>query len=89
MNKNNNKSLSQIPGFQHFDLGKFLVRSIQNEPPLQPSTKHQYTKAIENYLDSGGSLTDPSALAEYAASVSTSARAFLAAAVNRMAQEME
>ena len=48
MSENNDKSLSQIPGFHHFDLGEFVVRSIQNDPTLQPSTKHQYTKAIEN-----------------------------------------
>jgi len=83
------KSLAQIPGFQHFDLGEFLVRSIQNDHTLQPSTKHQYIKAIENYLATGDSLTDPQALTEYALTVGSSTRSFLAAAVTRMAQELE
>lgn len=48
--------------FQHSDLGDFVVRSIQNDPTLQPSTKHLYIKALENYLATGGSLADPQAL---------------------------
>ncbi|TFG48435.1 MAG: hypothetical protein E4H33_04170, partial [Anaerolineales bacterium] len=62
MSKTNASSLSEIPGFQHFDLGEFVVRAIQNDSTLQPSTKHQYIKAIQNYLATGESLTDPQAL---------------------------
>ena len=89
MSKTNASSLSEIPGFQHFDLGEFVVRAIQNDPTLQPSTKHQYIKAVENYLATGGSLTDPQALTEYALTVGSSTQSFLAAAVTRLAQELE
>ena len=89
MNENNHKSIAQIPGFQHFDLGEFVLRAIQSDPALQPSTKHQYIKTIENYLATGESLTDPQALTEYALTVGGSTRSFLAAAVTRMAQELE
>ena len=89
MGKNDSNFSSEILPFQHFDLGEFVVQAIQNDPTLQPSTKHQYIKAIENYLASGGSLTDPQALTEYALTVGSSTRSFLAAAVTRMAQELE
>ena len=61
----------------------------QVHPTLQPSTKHQYIKAIQNYLATGESLTDPQALTEYALTVGSSTRSFLATAVTRMAQELE
>ncbi len=89
MSKNDSKFSSEILPFHHFDLGEFVVRTIQNDPVLQPSTKHQYIKAIENYLATGGSLTDPQALTEYALTVGSSTRSFLAAAVTRLAQELE
>jgi integrase len=82
-------SSTKISPTQDVDPGAFAIRAIQNDPTLQPSTKHQYIKALENYLDTGGSLTDPMALAEYALTVGSSTRAFLAAAVTRMAQELE
>jgi len=66
MSENDSKFTSEILPIQSFDLGKFVVRSIQNDPTLQSSSKHQYTKTIEICLDSGGSLTDPSTLVDYA-----------------------
>jgi len=89
MSQNDNKFSSEILPFQSFDLGNFVVQAIQNDPTLQPSTKHQYIKAIENYLATGGGLADPQALTEYALTVGNSTRSFLAAAVTRMAQELE
>ena len=89
MNQNDSKFSSEILPFQCFDLGDFVVQAIQNDPTLQPSTKHQYIKAIENYLATDESLTDPQALTEYALTVGSSTRSFLAAAVTRMAQELE
>jgi len=89
MSGNDSKFTSEILPFRSFDLGEFVVRAIQNDPTLQPSTKHQYIKAIENYLATGESLTDPQALTEYALTVGSSTRSFLAAAVTRMAQELE
>lgn len=62
--KNDHNFASEILPFQHFDLGYFKVQSIQNDPALQPSTRHQYINAAENYLATGGSLTDPQALTE-------------------------
>ncbi len=49
MSENDSKFSSEILPFQRFDPGEFVVRTIQNDPTLQPSTKHQYIKAIENY----------------------------------------
>jgi len=89
MSQNDSKFSSEILPFQSFDLEEFVVRTIQNDPTLQPSTKHQYIKAIENYLATGENLTDPQALTEYALTVGSSTRSFLAAAVTRMAQELE
>jgi len=89
MGENINKTSSEITSFQHLDPGPFVIQTIQNDPTLQPSTKHQYIKAIENYLDTGGNLTDPQALTEYALTVGSSTRSFLAAAVTRMAKELE
>ena len=74
---------------QQLDPGKFAVQSIRNDLSLQPSTKEQYIRALENYLATGESLLDPRALAEYAVTVPNSTRSFLAAAVTRMAEELE
>jgi len=89
MSGNTNTTSSEITSFQHLEPGPFVIRAIQNDPTLQPSTKHQYIKAIQNYLSTGESLTDPQALTEYALTVSGSTRSFLAAAVTRLAQELE
>jgi len=72
-----------------FDPGQVALDAVKNDPNLQPSTKKQYKKAINNYLATGASLTDPAALAGYANTVGSSTRAFLAAAVKRMAKEVE
>ena len=80
---------TEITPAQDVDPGAFAVRAIRDDPTLQDSTKHQYIKALQNYLDTGGSLLDPVALAEYALTVGSSTRAFLAAAVTRLAAELE
>ena len=48
---------------------------------LAESTKRQYTKALANYLQSGASLTNADALADYAALQPESTRAFLKSAI--------
>ena len=58
-----------------------IVRLIESNPKLQPSTKAQYVKAITKYLDAGNPLTDADALAAYAQGLSKSSRAFLKAAI--------
>jgi hypothetical protein len=58
MSGNNSKFSSEILSFQRFDPGEFVVRTIQNDPTLQPSSKHQYIKAIENYLAKGSATPD-------------------------------
>ena len=83
------QNAAEMTPTQDVDPGAFAIRAIRNDPTLQDSTKHQYIKALRNYLDTGGSLTDPVALAEYALTVGSSTRAFLAAAVTRLAQELE
>ncbi len=89
MSQNTDQNSSEIISFQHLDPGAFAIQAIQNDPTLQPSTKHQYIKALKNYLATGEKLTDPIALTEYALTVGSSTRSFLAAAVARMAQELE
>ncbi len=73
---------------QPLDAGTFTIRAIRNDLTLQPSNKHQYIKALQNYLDTGGGLPDPGSLAEYALTVGSSIRSFLAAAVSRVAKKL-
>ena len=47
MSGKNIRSSAKISSFQYFDPGSFIVKAIRNHPTLQPSTKHQYIKAIE------------------------------------------
>ena len=72
-----------------FDPGKFAIDAIENDPRLQSSTKHKYTRALTNYLGAGHSLTDPLALAKYSNTVGSSTRSFLKAAIGRLADEVE
>ena len=65
-----------------------IVRLIEANPKLQPSTKAQYVKAITKYLDSGNHLTDADALAAYAQGLSKSSRAFLKAAIRLWGNEV-
>lgn len=58
-----------------------ILAMIKANPRLQPSTKVKYSRAIAGYLETGGSLADPVALAAYAAKLPKSGRAFLKAAV--------
>jgi integrase len=50
------------------------------------STKTKYKRALANYLETGGSLTDAEALARYAETLPASGRAFLKAAVGHIAE---
>ena len=72
-----------------FDPQKFAIEAIENDPKLQPSTKHQYTKAVKNYLATGASITNPQALSAYARTVGTSTASFLKAAIKVLAREVE
>ncbi len=89
MNDKSGQNSSGLAAARPLDAGTFAIQAIRSDPTLQPSTKHQYIKALQNFLDTGGSLLDPVALAEYALTVGSSTRAFLAAAVTRMAEELE
>jgi integrase len=60
-----------------------------DQADLAESTKNQYRKAVLSYLETGASLTDPEALATYAANLPKSSRAFLKAAVGKWAEHME
>jgi integrase len=71
-----------------FDPQTFALEAIANNPRLAKSTKHQYTKAIKNYLATGASITDPKALTAYAGTVGSSTAAFLKAAVKVLAVEV-
>lgn len=72
-----------------FDPQTFTLQAIQNNSKLAASTKHQYKKAVSNYLATGRSITDPHALTEYAGTVGSSTAAFLKAAVKVLAREVE
>ncbi len=52
-------SPSEITSPRDLDSGVFAIRAIQNDPTLLPSTKIQYIKATERYLETGESMTDP------------------------------
>ena len=58
------------------------LAAIAHADHLAESTRGQYRKALEGYLATGASLTDANALAEYALTLSKSARGFLKAALN-------
>ncbi len=72
-----------------FDPGEYAIKAIENDPNLQPSTKHQYTKALRNYLEAGHDLTNLTELQAYASTVGSSTRSFLSAAITRLANELE
>ncbi len=73
----------------NFDPSSFALEAIENNPKLAKSTKHQYKKAINNYLATGASITDPEALNAYALTVGSSTAAFLKAAVKTLAKELQ
>lgn len=65
-----------------------MMAVIDNAPNLADSTKAQYKKALANYLDTGGAITDAAELASYAQGLSKSSRAFLKASVRRVTERM-
>jgi len=73
----------------HSSPGAAALAMIDRNPELADSTKAQYKKALSNYLDTGNSLTDAEALADYALGLPRSTRAFLKAAVRMWAESLE
>ena len=73
----------------NFDPNERALQAIDNNPQLQPSTKHQYKKAVVNYLATGESITNPEALSAYALTVGSSTAAFLKAAVKTLAKDLQ
>ncbi len=68
--------------------GNDIYQMIDNHPKLAPTTKAQYKKALKNYLATGNSLADSEALSRYAATVSSSSKAFLKSAIRLWTQSM-
>jgi integrase len=64
-----------------------ILQAIDLCPRLAASTRHQYRKALAGYLDTGNSLADPGALADYARDLPTSSKAFLKAAVRLVTEQ--
>ena len=62
------------------DLGVDPIRVIKHSS-LSATTKRQYCRAIELYLETGGNLADAEQLADYARDLKSSPKAFLKAAV--------
>jgi integrase len=58
-----------------------ILTAIDTAATLAASSKAKYTAVVNRYLDAGHSLTDPAALASFAAGLPASGRAFLKAAV--------
>ena len=73
---------------KEFDYETFAKEAIESNPDLQPSTKHQYKKAIKNYLATGESITDPKALTAYSLTVGTSTKSFLKATIAIISKKM-
>lgn len=68
--------------------GSDIYGMIDDHPKLAPTTKAQYKKALRNYLATGNSLADSEALSRYAATVSSSSKAFLKSAIRLWTQAM-
>ncbi|MEA3345174.1 MAG: tyrosine-type recombinase/integrase [Chloroflexota bacterium] len=75
-----------IPSDRNLSL---VLEAIEAAPGLAESTKHQYRKAVLGYVEEGGDLTDPHQLTRYAKTVGSSTRAFLSAAVTKLAGQIE
>jgi len=56
-----------------------ILALIESNPKLQPLTKEKYCQVVRRYLDAGHNLTDPTALAGFAAGLPKSSRAALKA----------
>lgn len=61
--------------------GDDIEALIRAHPTLQPSTKEQYLSLLRRYRETGQSLGDPIALADYATALPNSGRAYLKAVV--------
>lgn len=59
-----------------------ILFALIEQSSLAMTTQRKYKAAIERYLNQGHALTDTTALADYAATLSPSSRAHLKAAVN-------
>jgi integrase len=66
-----------------------VLTAIQQDTGLQPSTRRQYTRAVTNAVEAGVDLSDPRELREYAATVGSSTRAFLSAAIGKLVDTQE
>ena len=64
-----------------------ILQAIDLCPRLANSTKTQYRRALAGYLDTGNSLGDAGALADYARDLPTSSKAFLKAAVKLVTEQ--
>lgn len=80
---------TQLTTLKEFDADNFVLSAIENDANLQPSTKKKYTQAVQNYLGTGGSITDVQALRAYSQTVGASTASFLSAAITKLAKELE
>jgi len=74
---------------QNSDNLQIVLQAIDNQVKLQKSTKHQYRKAVTNYVAAGNSLTDAQQLTDYALTVGSSTRSFLRATVGIFCKAIE
>ncbi len=67
------------------DQSSALLAMIDADPALADSTKAKYKAAVKRYLDVGGNLMDAGQLEAHARTLPASGRAFLKAAVGKLA----
>ena len=68
---------------------RLALKAIERDPSLQPSTKYQYSKAVQNAIDAGVNLTNADDLNAYAQTLNASSRAFLSAVVAKITRALE
>lgn len=68
---------------------QLVLDAIDNNVTLKNSTKHQYRKAILNYVNTGNSITDAKGLITYSKTIGSSTRSFLSAVITLMTKALE
>lgn len=79
--------MNEITTQPHFS--REIIYQAIDKTTLADTTKHQYKRAIERYLEEGYRITNPIQLSEYAATLPKSSQAFLKAAVRLIVKNEE
>ena len=80
------KSLATIsPEITSDNALALVLDAILTDPALADSTKHKYTRTLENYAGAGFSLLNPDDLKSYCLEASNSTKSFLKAGIQKLA----